>query len=347
MMRLKRTAILMQSCALTILCACNIASAAQTGDPNARLQKVEGLYSLDTVYEKPWHLKMNITVLSDQGQNPQQGTVEVWNTGRNRRVTFDFGTAKLTRLTTDGDSYRSTTDNEVPYRAMELLERELSMGPSSADLQHDFAGLQMHKFGKLKLECIMLTPTAQMKDVPLGLFPTYCLQPGSDRLVVSYDVGDEVTMIQREGTFLGRAVPTMLQIAENKVLVATAEVTLLTTYEPQPDDFVPAADMKKGSDIARLSGSVIAGSRLTFVQPIYPESAKINHLSGTVTLHALIDRGGHIRSLRPVNTSDPDFITAAIAAVRQWTYRPYLLNGEPTEVDTTITVNFAINGRLN
>jgi protein TonB len=40
----------------------------------------------------------------------------------------------------------------------------------------------------------------------------------------------------------------------------------------------------------------------------------------------------------------PDFVIAAIAAVRQWVYRPYLLNGEPTEVDTTITVNFALNG---
>jgi TonB family protein len=342
-MRLLRKAILIEGCALAMICAWNVTSQAQTEDPSTRLHRVGGLYSLDEMHEKPWHLKMDVTVFTDQGQNPQPGTVEVWSAGKNRRVVFDFGVAKLTRLNTDADYYRSTTDKEIPYRAMELLDREMSAGPSHEDLQRDFAGMQTHAFGKLKLECIMLTPTAQMKNAPLGLFPTYCLEPGSDRLVLMYDVGDETTMIQQQGTFRGHTAPIKLQIVENKVLVATAAVTQLSGYEPQPDDFVPAADMKKGGDIARMSGAVIAGNRLTFVQPAYPDLAKLRHLSGTVVLRALIDREGHVRSLRPTNNADTDFILSAVAAVRQWTYKPYLLNGEPTEVDTTITVNFALN----
>jgi TonB family protein len=344
-MRLMRREILIEVGALAILGAWNIASRAQTEAPNARLQRVRSMYSLDEMHEKPWHLKMDVTAFTDQGQNPQPGTVEIWSAGKNRRIIFDFGAAKLTRLITDGDYYRSTTDKEVPFRAIEVLDRVLSAGPSPEDLQHDFAGMQTHAFGKVKLECIMLTPTAQMKNAPLGLFPTYCFPPGGDRLVLTYDVGDEATMIQQEGAFQGHAVPVKLEIVEKKVSVATAAVTLLTSYEPQPDDFVPSADMKKGRGIAIISGGVIAGSRLTFVQPAYPESAKQNRLSGTVILRALIDREGHIRSLRPSNDSNPDFIVAAIAAVRQWTYRPYLLNGEPTEIDTTITVNFALNSR--
>jgi TonB family protein len=88
---------------------------------------------------------------------------------------------------------------------------------------------------------------------------------------------------------------------------------------------------------------VIAGTRVTFVQPVYPGVAKQNHESGTVVLRALIGRDGHIHSLRPVSVSNSDFLISAIAAVRQWTYKPYLLKGEPVEVDTTITVNYALS----
>lgn len=57
-------------------------------------------------------------------------------------------------------------------------------------------------------------------------------------------------------------------------------------------------------------------------------------------MHAIIGRDGHIRSLRLISAADPSLAVSAIAAVRRWTYQPYVLNGTPTEVDTTITVNF-------
>jgi outer membrane biosynthesis protein TonB len=60
-------------------------------------------------------------------------------------------------------------------------------------------------------------------------------------------------------------------------------------------------------------------------------------------LRAIIGRDGHVHGLRPVSSPGPDLTISAIAAVRQWTYKPYLLNGEPTEVDTTITVNYNLN----
>jgi protein TonB len=94
---------------------------------------------------------------------------------------------------------------------------------------------------------------------------------------------------------------------------------------------------------ARISGGVMAGQILTKVQPVYPPIAKAAHVSGTVVLHAIISKTGSIENLSAI--SGPDMLkSAAIDAVRQWRYKPYLLNGEPTEVDTTITVNFNMNG---
>jgi TonB family protein len=203
--------------------------------------------------------------------------------------------------------------------------------------------LRKQKFGNVEFDCVMLTQSIKgSSEVPLGLFPTYCMSNGIIR--VTYNFGGHTVVLNQIGTFLGHDVAIDTRISDGKVEVATAKVVTLATYTPQPDEFLPTAKMVQAGSTARISGSVIAGSRLRFVQPVYPESAKFAHQSGTVVLHAIIGRDGRIHSLRPMSATYPDFVIAAIAAVRQWVYRPYLLNGEPTEVDTTITVNFALNG---
>ena len=72
------------------------------------------------------------------------------------------------------------------------------------------------------------------------------------------------------------------------------------------------------------------------------KEARAAGVSGDVVLHAIIGKSGEMQSLQAI--SGPEMLKgAAIEAVKQWTYRPYLLNGEPTEVDTTITVTFSLN----
>jgi TonB family protein len=96
---------------------------------------------------------------------------------------------------------------------------------------------------------------------------------------------------------------------------------------------------------SRLSvgGSVQAAKIITKVQPIYPESARSAGISGTVVLRAVIGMDGKPLSLRIVNSQiDPDLAHSAVEAVNQWRYTPTLLNGEPIEVDTTITVIYSL-----
>jgi len=90
---------------------------------------------------------------------------------------------------------------------------------------------------------------------------------------------------------------------------------------------------------ARISGGVAAGNLLTKAAPVYPPIARAAHVSGSVVLHAIIGKDGHIENLTVV--SGPAMLQAsALDAVRQWTYKPYLLNGNPTEVETQIVVNY-------
>ncbi|MDP9264020.1 MAG: TonB family protein [Acidobacteriota bacterium] len=89
----------------------------------------------------------------------------------------------------------------------------------------------------------------------------------------------------------------------------------------------------------RLSQGVTEGNRLTTVTPLYPEIAKRARIQGIVVLQAVISKQGAIENLRVVS-GHPMLTQAALDAVRQWRYRPYLLSGEPVEVETQITVNF-------
>ena len=89
----------------------------------------------------------------------------------------------------------------------------------------------------------------------------------------------------------------------------------------------------------RVSSGVIAGLMDHMVQPVYPLEAKQQHVQGMVVLHAIISKTGDIEDLQVV--SGPPLLTqAAKDAVLRWKYRPYLLQGVPVEVETTINVNF-------
>jgi len=91
----------------------------------------------------------------------------------------------------------------------------------------------------------------------------------------------------------------------------------------------------------RLSGSVVEGLLIQKTVPEYPLIAKATHTQGTVVLQATISRQGTIENLRV--TSGPLMLQqAAVDAVRTWRYRPYLLNGDPVEVETTVNVIFTL-----
>jgi protein TonB len=79
------------------------------------------------------------------------------------------------------------------------------------------------------------------------------------------------------------------------------------------------------------------------VLPTYPPLARNVRIQGQVVLQAVISKQGIIENLRLLS-GHPMLVPAAIEAVRQWRYRPYVLNNEPVEVETLITVNFSLAG---
>jgi len=93
----------------------------------------------------------------------------------------------------------------------------------------------------------------------------------------------------------------------------------------------------------RVSSGVSQGLLIRKVAPNYPPLARQARIQGSVVLQAQISKEGTIQNLQLIS-GHPMLAPAAIEAVKQWRYRPYLLNGEPVEVETTIQVNFTLAG---
>jgi periplasmic protein TonB len=110
-----------------------------------------------------------------------------------------------------------------------------------------------------------------------------------------------------------------------------------------PHPAVTVASPRTANRPLPISSGVSAGMLIAPIRPVYPAIAKAAHVKGTVVVEAIISRAGTIESLHVI--SGPMMLqSAAIDAIRAARYQPYRLNGEPMEVQTTITVNFRMGG---
>jgi TonB family protein len=102
-----------------------------------------------------------------------------------------------------------------------------------------------------------------------------------------------------------------------------------------PDTTAPARNAA-----VSLPSGVVAGRAIFQPRPSYPPLARSAQVQGSVYLRAMIGKDGSIKKIGVIDSASQILTDAALKAVRDWRYQPYLLNGEPTEVTTTITVNF-------
>jgi TonB family protein len=116
----------------------------------------------------------------------------------------------------------------------------------------------------------------------------------------------------------------------------------LEVNEPPPSA-TASTTMPAPKGPVRVSGGIAAGSKIGGENPKYPADARKAHVEGTVALRAIIGKTGAITNLQVISGPE-ELRQSAMDAVRTWQYKPYLLNGEPTAVETTINVNYSLGG---
>lgn len=184
----------------------------------------------------------------------------------------------------------------------------------------------------LHLQVDMTTTDAEgnfvFKALPAGEYEMKVLKPG-------FAVYRAPQIVLESGRDL--ALTAKLEMGS---LSDSVEVSSEGSGKTAPSTEAPAEPKPKR---IRVGGNVEAAKVLTKVQPTYPESARAAGVQGTVVLHAVVGMDGTLLSLQVLNSQiHPDLARAAVEAVSQWRYQTTLLNGQPVEVDTVITVNFKL-----
>jgi TonB family protein len=351
------------------------ASAAMPGDPKELMllaARTNGLTGNDV---QPWRMKATYKSFDEQGNVKNQGTIEeFWVSPAKHRLTYASGSLSQTMYGSEKGDYSvggAGMDLMLPYTAY----REFSdpLPPPGMVMRTSYVVKELDA-GDIKVTCLQQQDTTGRS---FGL--TWCL--GSERPDLRITVnGNGPDVLHRNiVSFQGRSIAGDLKFSDGELKdIGSGKPAFeahLETIEPLTtiDDaaFVPPPGatppiMVAGVSYDRngavmgtfgsvpspatppksvaVSGGVMASMILNKVIPAYPEIAKQDEVQGTVVLGAVIGKDGRIINLKVIQ-GPSELQQAALDAVKQWVYRPYLLNGEPVEVMTQINVVFTLGNR--
>jgi len=324
-----------------VLCAACTAGAADTAALAKRLHDAADSSSLDDPALKPWHLKLAVQLYDAKGNPSEQGTIEEWwRPDKDKRI-YVTPSYSATEIRDGRSVYRTRGQPTVPY----LLDEALSfvvhpMMPAEIIDKSDL-GLQVQSFGKVKLDCVMLSkPGKTSAHIQAGQVPTFCLEPGVDQLRVSW-LDPEVSTRNSIGSFQKRRVGIDTSISLYNVKSVSQHIETLDSKDFDLSIFTPSTDLEDRSEDPVWVSAGVAANALTYKAfPTFPDEAKVKHLSGTVMLIATIGTDGRVLSTDALGNPEPIFLQSTMTAVKQWMYSPHLLNGVAVKMKTTITIHY-------
>lgn len=308
------------------------------------MAKAAAVNGLDGPDMKPWHLKASFETFDDDGKSKSTGTYEEWWADKGKhKSTFVVGDVSQTDYATDKGPMRTGSREWFDY-AVTRVPRDLT-NPIAAGLENYAFEEQDKTLGPVKVRCVTMRHQGE-SAIPHPVSPEiYCLDAERPTLRVRAS-GDGTSkvfynhVVQFQDVYLAKNID-VLRNGKPLVKIHLESVEDLAGMDDAaftpPADAVLAVPRK-----INIAGGVATGMLLRKVAPDYPETAREMRLEGVVTLQAIIAKDGHIRDLHVV--SGPTGLQkSALDAVQQWEYRPYLLNGEPVEVETTVNVVFSLH----
>ena len=282
----------------------------------------------------PYHLKLSFQIFDMSGKAQEEGTLEGWWAGADG----SYLEVSSPSIGTVRELGAGSASNQKTKRSLYLIAELLNAvrtpyGPvpqSGKPVTFTKTEAQVH------MDCMYV----EGPGMAPGSVQTACTDETKTIRLITQQSG--VIVRNRTGKFGSTRVALDVQVVLAGRLAIRGKVEELKGFKPSQVAIAlkkpsppPTSPATPGTAVGVLAGSIIHK-----VNPIYPMAARQQRISGSVVLLAKITTAGTIADLTPIATGDQLLTGAAIDAVKQWTYRPYLLNGTPTEVNTTITVNF-------
>jgi TonB family protein len=312
------------------------ASAQQTVSSQAPVDRLDELREATSLVRPslhPWHLRMSFQLYDLKGKPKETGTIEEWwvAPGKYRRV---VDSPSYHRETPSTDT-QPTGDDRTGYLVDFLLKQITNPVPVYKTTDRLTVKDTTRDFGKVKLPCMMIG----INNKPAPSSPTFCSEPGKPILRAVFDNNDMALIRNRLGTYQQTHVALEDGVMLGPFIAISGSVDKLEDYDPATN---PIKTTESDAERTKIPQLVLSGKIVKKVTPVYPMDAKNNRIAGTVLLHAIIGKDGHIQNLTVISSPYPSLAASATDAVKGWVYSPYLLDGNPTEVDTTITVHYNI-----
>ena len=333
--------------AVALLALISIAPATQgqeatiyPSDPKELMLAATRLNNLTTPDMKPWHMKATFQTFDQNGAVTNEGAFDEWwaNPQQSKQVLTGKSFSETDYTTGKGD-FRAASHGDVPPILNSIQGYLISPLPNERTIESSIYSLKPVETGSLKLTCV----------TPEGLpgAGSFCLS-SSEPILRIYAIPSSSTqaLYNRILRFQGKDFAGDFKLTRDGKVTLTLHVDTIESLDPANQSaFTPAQDETLVPILRTvfISAGVAAAMIEYKVRPDYPIEAKNAHITGTVVLQASIGKDGHIHDLKVV--SGPKILQfPATDAVRQWRYRPYLLNGDPVEVMTTINVIFSLGG---
>ena len=188
----------------------------------------------------------------------------------------------------------------------------------------------------------------ELKSIPVFSHQSRASSPLPTETVPSFTepqaIPDKIAIVDEPPRALVGFLPSVGDVNRNPFLSIVSGPGLASPVgppvaPPAPPPPPPVPSFK--ATPVRLGGDVQAANLIHQVNPVYPALARQTRIQGVVVMEAVISKDGSVDRLRVIS-GHPFLSQAAIDAVKQWRYRPTMLNGEPVDVITTITVTFTL-----
>jgi TonB family protein len=332
---------------LALLLSCQSVAVAQsntTGTAADKLRIALDNNSLQSPGIRPWHWKMDVTLYDADGKNPKPGSIEAWYAEGKMRSVLTLDGVQLTTLRLGDQLYRSEGDAEKFVPLEIVFMQALNPIPDGFLDPSVKLKLSSSKSAKIALDCVQPSFTLPQADTFSTDSPlSYCFLAGTDHFVVSYQASQTAIARVRVGNFQSKQVPIAIQISSLGHKRVELTTTTLETFTPGADDFALQPVLHSlDTPVEFRPSDVFFGLLLVGDAPHYPVTAKSRHAEGAAKFDVVIGTDGKIISKSLSNKVDPDLAEAARQALTHWIYRPYLVNGIPVKVKTTITINFTM-----
>jgi TonB family protein len=316
-------------------------------DPGGVFAAIASSYDYSTL--KPWHLKATYQLYDDAGKPTEQGTYEYWSASKQVfRSSWTRGSATYTEWhMADGQVAYQGKSELLNYFEHKLAVAFLSPLTSAGELDSTKFRLDDHAVtapGSV-VSCYNTVPVAPTEDhtqtPSSGLFPQYCFNTKKQLLLGIYSFGGQVVKFNAFTQIEGKNLAHMVYFREDTHDILSAQVDAIGAISPSDPELTPPPSAKTARiDKVQVGADVAEGLLVKKVAPVYPQEAKDVHVQGKVILQAFIGIDGRVRGLQLLSAPAASLASSAFWSVSQWQYKPYLRNGVPVEVETTITVSY-------